>query len=56
MSQQCSLLTEPVRAKSSGDWKPRKMWSLAGSVDFLLVALLQESLLQQLVFGLFAAC
>ena len=54
--QQCDLLTEPVCAKSSGNWKPREMWSLAGGVDLLLVALLQASFPQQLVFGLVAAC
>jgi hypothetical protein len=39
--QQCKLLTQPVCTANSGNWKPREMWSLAGGVDLLIVALLQ---------------
>ena len=40
-SAACKLGTQPLCASVGGTWAPRKMWSLEGGVDLLLVGLLQ---------------
>lgn len=40
-SAACKLGTQPLCASVGGTWAPRKMWSLEGGVDLLVVGLLQ---------------
>ena len=40
-SAACKVGAQPLCTSAGGTWTPRRMWSLEGGVDLLLVGLLQ---------------
>ena len=40
-SAACKVGAQPLCASAGGTWTPRRMWSLEGGVDLLVVGLLQ---------------